>query len=166
MGAPVERQIEADAEERTALAKTFGLPAIAKLTGEFTLVHERGGIIEAKLALQARVTQVCVVSLEPFEAKVAENAILRFVPAASVRETEDIAGLDLETPETLEGPDEVPYANGIIDLGATLAEQLALALDPYPRKPGAKLPAGITSESANPFAVLAVRKALPANDEG
>jgi hypothetical protein len=151
-----------NAGERTALAAIFGLPSIAKLTGDFMLEHARDGVIEAKLALQARVTQVCVISLEPFEAKIAETVVLRFVPAASVREAEDAAELD---PETLEGPDELPYANGIIDLGAALAEQLALTLDPYPRKPGAKLPDGLTGTAENPFAALAVRKTKAANDE-
>jgi hypothetical protein len=161
--APVRREIAADASERAALARVFGLPGIAELTGAFTLQHAQGGVIEARLALQARVTQICVISLEPFEAKIAETAVLRFVPAAAVRENEEIAELD---PESLEEPDEVPYAGGVIDLGAALAEQLALALDPYPRKPGAKLPDGITGEAASPFAALAARKAPPANDEG
>jgi hypothetical protein len=39
-----------------------------------------------------------------------------------------------------------------------------LALDPYPRKPGAELPPGASGDASNPFAVLAARKNLPAND--
>jgi hypothetical protein len=157
---PVERRIEAEAAERAALAAIFGLPAIASLGGDFTLAST-GGVIEATLALTARVTQICVISLEPFEAKIGETARLRFIPAAALREDSEIAVVD---PESLEGPDELPYAGDVIDLGAVLAEQLALALDPYPRKPGAKLPPGASSGDANPFAVLAARKTLPAND--
>ncbi len=42
----------------------------------------------------------------------------------------------------------------MIDLGEALAEQLALALDPYPRKPGAKLPSEASDDGANPFSAL------------
>jgi len=161
--AAVTRRIEADAAERAALADAFGLQAIASLAGSFTLssAASAAGVIEAVLELTARVTQICVVSLEPFEANIAESARLRFIPATVLREDSDIAELD---PETLEGPDELPYSGDVIDLGAALAEQLALALDPYPRKPGAELPAGTSNAAANPFAVLAARKQLPAND--
>jgi hypothetical protein len=158
---PVQRRIEADAGENIALAKVFGLPEIARLAGDFTLVCSRGGIIDVTLALTARVTQICVLTLEPFDAKVTETAKLRFIPAAALREDAEIAALD---PDSLEGPDELPYRGDIIDLGAALAEQLALALDPYPRKPGAKLPPAATDGSAHPFAALAARKGLPAND--
>ena len=35
-----------------------------------------------------------------------------------------------------EAPDEIGYADGMLDLGEAAAEQLALALDPYPRSAG------------------------------
>jgi hypothetical protein len=95
-----------------------------------------------------------VVTLEPFEARLDEHAALRFVPAQTLREAADLAELDAET---LEGPDEIPYNGELIDLGAALAEQLALSLDPYPRKPGAELPAGLGEADTNPFSVLAFR---------
>ncbi len=160
---PVQRRIEAEPAECAALAAVFGLPEIASLAGDFTLTSPAGagGVIEASLALTARVTQICVVTLEPFEADIAELARLRFIPAAKFREDSEIVEID---PESLDGPDELPYAGEVIDLGAALAEQLALALDPYPRKPGAKLPHSASSGDANPFAILAARKSLPAND--
>jgi uncharacterized metal-binding protein YceD (DUF177 family) len=49
-----------------------------------------------------------------------------------------------------------------LDLGEVAAEELSLALDPYPRKPGARLEKSRYGESEeeaekgrNPFAVLA-----------
>ncbi len=160
---PVQRRIEADAAECAALAREFGLEGVASLKGDFTLTSaaSAGGVIEATLVLAARVTQICVVSLEPFPAKIAETARLRFIPATALPEESDIAALD---PESLEGPDELPYGGDVIDLGAALAEQLALALDPYPRRPGAELPPEVSSEAPNPFAILAARKNAPAND--
>jgi len=147
----VERFVEANEAERAGLAALFGLPGIAALSGEFLLTPERGGVIGATLRLAARVTRVCVVSLEEFEAEVREVAALRFVPAVAVKEGAEIE-LD---PESLEGPDEIYFGGEVIDLGAVLGEQLALALDPYPRKPGAALPAEVAGEGAgNAFSVL------------
>ena len=148
--APQTHVVTADEAERAALAALYNLPAIALLRGEFLLRHARGGIISATLRMQAKITQTCVVTLEPFEARIDEASELTFVPAATLPESEE-AELD---PETLEGPDEIPYADDHLDLGAALAEQLALALDPYPRKPGAELPAEFTKTPENPFAVL------------
>jgi uncharacterized metal-binding protein YceD (DUF177 family) len=145
-----QHTLVADEAARALLAKRFGLPGIAYLRGEFTLQHERSGVIAAKLDMRAAVTQTCVVTLEPFDATINEQSDLRFVPAQSLPESE---GVELD-PETLEGPDEIPFTAGLIDLGEALAEQLALALDPYPRKPGAALPAEHLDAPENPFAAL------------
>jgi uncharacterized metal-binding protein YceD (DUF177 family) len=150
---PQTHAVEADEAARAALARRFGLPAIAALRGDFTLRHERGSVIAATLRMQARVTQICVVTLESFEAEIEEVAELRFVPAEDLREPLE----DELLPESLAEPDELPYANGVIDLGAALAEQLALALDPYPRKPGAALPPEAEAGPIHPFAVLKSR---------
>jgi len=150
IGPEVERHIEANPSECAALATLFNLPAIAALSGDFSLRHEQRGIIAAKLRLHAKLTQICVITLDPFEAAIAEEATLRFVPAAAIPEAAELV-LD---PETLEGPDEIPYAGESIDLGAILAEQLALTLDPYPKKPGATLPPEAAEAAGNPFAAL------------
>ena len=160
--APVARQIVANDGECAALAEVFRLPGMAELSGDFILTSAKthGGVIDAELRLRARVMQTCVITLEPFDTVVQEIAQLRFVPATNLHEDAEIAEL---SPEALEAPDEIPYAGEVIDLGATLAEQLALALDPYPRKPGAELPAAAGGSAGNPFAVLAERN-KPAND--
>lgn len=150
IGAAVARRIEANAAECAALAALFNLPAIGSLTGDFRLHHEQRGIIAATLRLRAAVTQTCVITLEPFDAVVTEDAALRLVPAASIHEAAEL----VVDADTLEGPDEIPYAGETIDLGAILAEQLALALDPYPKKPGATLPPDLGGGAANPFDAL------------
>ncbi len=157
------RIVATDAECR-ALAAVFGLPAIAGLSGVFALsaAKGRGGVIDAELSLTAKLTQICVLSLEPFDSVVAEQEKLRFVSAASLGESADIAQLNQEN---LEAPDEIPYMGDVIDLGAALAEQLALTLDPYPRKPGAELPAAREDSAANPFAALAAARNKPAPDQ-
>ncbi|MDE1896310.1 MAG: DUF177 domain-containing protein [Rhodospirillales bacterium] len=154
--------VRADDAQRAALAERFGIPAIAQLNGRFTLHHERSGIIAATLGMDAKVTQICVVTLEPFEVTIRDSIDLRFVPEAALRHAPVEDGIEEDiTPETLDSPDEIPYANDILDLGAALAEQLALTLDPYPRKPAAALPDNATDHSASPFAALAARFGKP-----
>lgn len=122
-------EITASSEECRALARRFGLPSIEALSCSFTLSREPGAAIRASGVLSARVTQLCRVTLDPFPASVEENFIVRFVPEGS-----ESAAFDPEA------PDEIPYSGGMLDLGEATAEQLALALDPWPRKPDAALP--------------------------
>ncbi len=134
--------VEANEAERAALARRMGLVAVKSLTCGFELSRPEGGAIPASGVLRALVVQVCVISLEPFEAEVEDEFAVRFVPAGT--EAEDI---------DLDAPDEIPYEGNMLDLGEAAAEQLALALDPFPRKPDAQLPAEIAAP-ANPFAAL------------
>ncbi|MDE2006441.1 MAG: DUF177 domain-containing protein [Rhodospirillales bacterium] len=117
--------IAATEAERAALARRLDLPAIAALAAEFRLRPLPGGRIAAHLALSADLTQICVVTLDPFPVALRESAVLRFVPAGAEANDSDP-----------EAPDEIPYTGETIDLGEAAAEQLALALDPWPRKPG------------------------------
>lgn len=136
--------VTADAAECAALAERFKLPAIATLRCRFQLRPGMADSYEAEGELAARVTQLCVVSLEPFETEIRETFRVRFVPAGAESEDED--------PDAI---DEIPYEDDTLDLGEAAAEQLALALDPYPRKPGAALELPEDSGEAHPFAGLA-----------
>ena len=100
--------------------------------------------VEGRLA--ARVVQDCVVTDEPFEHEVSERFAVQCVPEGQESDDDD--------PDSV---DQVTYAGTVIDLGELAAEQLALALDPYPRSPGAVLPAS-GDEVANPFAALLKRQ--------
>jgi hypothetical protein len=91
--------------------------------------------------------QNCVVSLEDFSAAVDERFTVRCVPD----------GEESHDPDP-EAPDEITYVNGVLDLGEAAAEQLALALDPYPRAPGAELPEIEADPEAHDFDVLAALK--------
>jgi len=142
--------VEASAAERAALARRMGLPDIMHLACEFDLQRALGDVTPATGHLRARVMQTCVVSLEPFETLVEEAFSLRFVPAGS-----ETMELDLDA------VDEVPYVGDVLDLGEAAAEQLALALDPFPRKPGAVLPedAGAQEDLGAFAALVALRRA-------
>ena len=84
--------------------------------------------------LSAEVVQTCVVTLEPVTV-VIDVALERLYGCDVAQDFEDGAGevfLDLADDLPAE-----PLTDDVLDLGAAAAEQLALELDPYPRKPGA-----------------------------
>jgi uncharacterized metal-binding protein YceD (DUF177 family) len=146
--------IEATPAECAALARRFGLPGIATLSARFRLTPGEAGTVLAEGWLTAAVTQGCVVTAEPFDDVITESFTLRFVP---------VAQFDEDAEEDIEAPDEIPYEGRAIDLGETAAEQLALALPPYPRRPGAALAAGVdvvppeepsAASGVSPFAAL------------
>ncbi len=143
----IEQTVTATPAECAALAARLGVPSVLALAATFRLVRGEAGRIAATAALAGRLVRECVVSLEPFETGIAEDFAVAFVPEAALGEAID-----------LEGVDEIPYAGGAIDLGEAAAEQLALTLDPYPRKPGAALDAAVAGEQESPFAVLRGRK--------
>ncbi len=153
------REVVGSAKECAAIAARLLIPAVAALSCRFQLTPAQGGMVVAHGALAARVTQLCVVTLEPFETELREDFRIRFVPADAMGDPEDDL-LDLDA------DDEVPYHGSQIDLGEAAVEQLALALDPSPRMPGAELPAtddpdaAAGSPGASPFAALA-RRARP-----
>jgi len=142
--------LRADAAECAAVAARLGVPAVQALTCALRLRAESAGVVLAEGTLHARLTQVCVVSTEEFDADLREEFAVRFVPEGTEHVEFD--------PDSL---DEIPYAGGSIDLGELAVEQVALALDPYPRKPGVEIgPLEEDEEAAaSPFAALARRQA-------
>lgn len=154
-GKPETITVTASPEECAAVAAAFALPAIASLGGKIRLSRMPNGRVAARLDLAARVTQVCVVTLDPFEQNIAERTALVIMPSAGGEtEPEDTLIADLDS------PDEIVVDGTIVDLGALVAEQLALALDPYPRKPGAELPGLAAAPGEAAFAALAALKGL------
>jgi len=121
--------VDASEAERAALARRMGLAALPALSCRFALSRASRARIAAAGRLEALVVQTCVVSLEEFESRLVEDFTVFFVPA----------GTESDDPDP-EAPDEIPYDGETIDLGEATAEQLALALDPYPRAPGAVAP--------------------------
>jgi uncharacterized metal-binding protein YceD (DUF177 family) len=137
--------VRATPEECAAVAARMGLPAIQSLECRFELKRDIDDYsVLAEGRLRAEVIQTCVTSAEDFAAKVEEAFSLRFVPAGGERDDPD--------PDL---PDEIPYEGDTIDLGEATAEQLGLALDPWPRIEGATVLAVEHVDENSPFAVLA-----------
>jgi uncharacterized metal-binding protein YceD (DUF177 family) len=131
------------------------------LNDSFTLKRVRRDLVRVKGRLSAELVQACVVTLDPVPARIDERFEVDFVEDAQPA----VADLELDV-EGAEAPEPAP--DGRIDLGELAAEQLGLAIDPYPRKADAAVPAEWTTETAaeptpvarpNPFAELEKLKA-------
>lgn len=154
-------KLTATDDEQERLARRFDLPDVARMVAEFRVTRGASGIpIRVIGRVVARVTQRCVVSLEAFSSDVSDDIEVEFVPGDDAATAEDFAADDVEA-EFLSGDQ--------IDLGELAAQHLALALDPYPRKPGAEPPEWTKgrenkeeSKADNPFSVLSeLRKKNP-----
>jgi len=159
----LRQKIAANADERGALARQFGLVSVGELKADF-LVQRVGRCIRVSGMASAEVTQTCVVTLEPFDAEIEEEVDVRFAPPPA----EDHKGRGPETEAKLQFDDEDepdPIIDGKIDLGALAAEFVALGLDPYPRKPDAAFDPPIEEdEEEKPFAALKGLKSDPSRD--
>jgi uncharacterized metal-binding protein YceD (DUF177 family) len=137
------QQVDASDEECRTLAKRFGIPGVLSLQCRFTLHRVSRDLVAGSGQLTARVIRACVVTLENFEMNVTETFSVRFVPEGT-----EAADIDPEA------EDEIPYTGDVIDLGEAAAEQLALALEPYPRRPEAELAIEDEASKSRPFAAL------------
>jgi uncharacterized metal-binding protein YceD (DUF177 family) len=131
-----------------ALARHVGLLALPALRARLKVIPAGKGGAQVEGDLEATVRQACVVSLEAFDAELREVISVRFAPEADAA-----PGLVVELGE--DDPPE-PLTDGAVDLAAVVGEFLALAIDPYPRKPGAVFvpPAESKDLSSSPFAAL------------
>jgi len=148
--------IEATEAEGAALAVRFDLISVDRLTASIRLRPINGGTaIRLDAHLEAAVVQRCIVTLAPVPATLAEDFALVYSAEARADGDLDVA-FDDEVMEPIEGD--------AIDVGEAVAQQLALALDPYPRAPGATpesldgAPSGLSEDAPSrdgAFAALA-----------
>lgn len=137
-------KLVAGEEERRKVAARLKIPSVDKLEGEARLkVTKTDILVEGEV--RASLIRECVASLEQMAEEVREPFDLHFTRQAPEDDGEEA---DLDAPEVHEGD--------TIDLGEILVQQLALAMDPFPRKEGAKsLAEAYGGEAlASPFAAL------------
>jgi len=157
-------RIAADAATLQALAAADDLPGIGRLEADFHVAPRSLQRFNVTGEMRARVTQVCVVSLEPFDSDIVEPIDVDFAMPEDGRDAKaaHAAGFrgnpksdGVVVGEEPDPPDVI--VDGRIDLGALASEFLALGLDPYPRKPGIVFePPGNSDleESDSPFRAL------------
>lgn len=143
---PVE--FEATTEERAAIALALGLVSLEALAVNATIEPWRGEGVRLMGTVRAKVTQECVVTLEPVPGSVAEDFDVRLHPDAAP--TREVA-VDPEAPDPPE-----PLTGYEVDVGEIALQHFILGLDPYPRREGAAFETPAEEESVpSPFAALA-----------
>jgi uncharacterized metal-binding protein YceD (DUF177 family) len=130
----VELRIEPTPAELAEIVALLDLVALDGLAFTYRLHRTAGGRVLLTGRLKARVTQTCVVTLEPLESVVDIPVEDEFWPTPQIEELAREA-TDPDTTVPLDWPDAI--VEGVIDLGPVVYESLATALDPYPKKPGA-----------------------------
>jgi uncharacterized metal-binding protein YceD (DUF177 family) len=156
---PLEVHIEADERERTGLARLWQVVSVEALEADLKIRRWKKDGVKIFGDIKGRVTQTCVVSLEPIVTEISEAIDQIFVPEGS-----PLARIPANDQNELiidpDGPDlPETFAGDTIDVGAIVAEFAAMGLDPYPRKPGATFasepqPLDEKDKKPSPFAVL------------
>lgn len=134
--------IEATPSECAALAKRFNLVQLERLAAKGQAELGSGGLWRLTGEMKASVVQSCVVSLEPVPAEIDERFELDF----TVESDDEDAG---EVEITIGDAEPLP-PDGRLDVGEITAQQLSLALDPFPRKPGVQWDETPSPEDAKP----------------
>ena len=151
IGQGVARTLEPDAPERAAIARWLDLEALDEMSVEVTLApaHE-DGVWALTGRVRARVVQACGLTLQSLPALVDQTFKVRLAEASDAIEGEIEVTLEDDAPDLIE--------NGQVDLGHHAVEQLSLALDPFPRAPGAEFQPPEPEAEISPFAALRALK--------
>jgi len=160
--------IVASEGERSALAKRFGFLGLPAFTARVTVDRHAGGEVVVEGRLRGKIVQACVLTLDPVTQDLDDAFRLVFkkdlTDARDPESGEAVLSAQPDSPEPLSG--------NLLDVGEIVAEQLSLAADPYPRRPGAKLEdvlprprgggrKGPSEQRRHPFAGLAALRDKP-----
>lgn len=150
IGAGIERRLVPDPAARRRIAATLDLADLSAFEADVSVAP---AAIGWRLSgwFRAEAVQTCGLTLEPLPVSLEKSFSVDLVEDPSGgQEGEVEVLLDEDGPDLVDG--------GKIDLGQYAVEQLALNLDPFPRKPGAEFVQPDEPEERSPFAVL---KAFP-----
>jgi uncharacterized metal-binding protein YceD (DUF177 family) len=151
-------KLTADEKQRRALAKAHDLVSVQSFTADLVIKKWRKDGVKITGAVAADITQKCVVTLEPLDVRI-ENAIDAVFAQEGSKLARPPLSADGEIILDYDGAD-IPetFAGDMIDIGAVAEEFFGLAIDPYPRKPGAALETALDDApdelKLSPFAKL------------
>lgn len=142
--------IEADEKQRTELAGIHGVLSVERFRADLHVASWKRNGVKVSGSVEAEITQECVVTLEPVQNRIEEEVSAVFLP-----EDSKLGRLGFEAGGEIhldaEGPDSPETFSGdTIDVGALAEEFFGLAIDPYPRKPGAALEEAAPEASPEP----------------
>jgi uncharacterized metal-binding protein YceD (DUF177 family) len=148
-----EISIAPSPEDLARIARWADVEAVSSLCAKIDLRKLSPTRYTYDARLEADIVQSCVVTLEPVRSHI-ERSFRRelILSPTSQRVAKDIA-VDV-TPLDEDGREEI--ASLRYDLAVPVLEELALAIDPYPRAPGVAFepPAGGADSPDHPFAAL------------
>jgi uncharacterized metal-binding protein YceD (DUF177 family) len=128
-------EIAASESERASLARRFGFLGLPSFSARATVDRRPGGQIVVEGRLRGRVVQACILTLDPVAQDLDET--FRIVFRRDFAEERDPESGEALISAHTDAPE--PLAGNLLDVGEIVAEQLALAADPYPRKKGVSL---------------------------
>ena len=160
IGAGVQRRLTPDAEALKRIARVLDLQSLEAFEVDINLVPTVSGWrLEGRVVADA--VQTCGLTLEPLPVHVDRKFSVQMVEATE-REQDEDSEIDLELDD--DSPDQIE--GGSLDLGQYAVEQLALSLDPFPRKPGAVFEQPKEPGEISPFAVLKGLQPRDGSSEG
>lgn len=149
---PIERRLVAEGPALQRIAKVLDLVELKSLEARLRITPWLDGA-QIEGPWTAVIVQTCGITLEPFETALGGALSVRAVPSGSpALSAEPDHELELD-PEADDPPDEI--TDDVLPLGAYVVEDLSLAIDPFPRKPGVAFEAPTGPSEPSPFAVLA-----------
>ena len=128
-------EITASDSERAALARRFGFLGLSAFSARLTVDRRPGDQIVVEGRLRGRIVQACVLTLEPVTQDL--DDAFRIVFKQGLADDRDPESGETVLSAQADAPE--PLMGNTLDVGEIVAEQLALAADPYPRRPGVKL---------------------------
>ncbi len=142
--------------ERQAVATQLNLVSCDALTATYRVRRLAGDRYGVRGKLTADVVQACVVSLAPVLETLSATFSVEFRPAEEVAALGGVIDLDDEI-------DIEPIEAHRMAVGRVVFEELAAAINPYPRRPGAEftpseVDTAASAAAVNPFAILAKLK--------
>ena len=150
--------LKANEKELRALAKAHDLVSVQSFAAELLVKKWRKDGVKITGKVTAEITQTCIVTLEPLASHVESEIDALFVLEGSKLARPQLSP-DGEILIDFDG-DDLPeiFSGDSIDAGAVAEEFFGLAIDPYPRAPGAVLEERVVepAEAAkpSPFAIL------------
>jgi uncharacterized metal-binding protein YceD (DUF177 family) len=146
--------------ERAAIAEWLEANAVERMEARIRIEKKSPELYAYDASFDADVVQACVVTLEPVRARLKGEFHRRLRVPRNLH-----PGRRARTPELATKAIEIAYGEDEeaellestkFDIAAPILEELILALDPYPRAPGAALPMPETPKAPvqSPFAVL------------
>ena len=156
-GNTLRQDVEATPGECDHLARFLGTVAVRCLRADVALTR-RGRQVRADIHVRADIVQTCVVTLDDLDTTLDEEFSLTFDP--DVRPSGEF-----DEPLSLIGDDPPePLVDETVDAGVAIGEMMALAIDPWPRRPGARIDSDFAAIQAHPASPFAVLKSLKEDD--